>query len=502
MNDDHLSMDERLDRARQLPPLVSLDAAGRFLNSNSAASAAPAVHTFHSQPRTYLLAGGAMAVIVVLVLAYFMANPQTPEQAQLSASEQTTNRSMLAHADDSARAKPHSRPGRERESSRNTRTSARKPLAPATTVTEPSARLTGSPFTLLHATNRSTQAPTVSFASCTPERIDGFTLYDLDSAELSRIGIVVLPNGSIKHAFSDEITETMTEHSGGIVVWTYRIPKKRIRLEGSTSKLHPTTRGDTIHIYPENGLTLKTDESIDELKAQTGANGSGENSRSGTILDPTCVVLITNIEGRTYSYLNSMGSPASLEEDYQIPDFTKQSVKRPATTKSIQLESGSYTLQDLIPIRVRNMNGARNKTSADYFYVYWYEPSEKVLSALPERVRRSVNAIREKRKQRLIPQIQGGTSVLPNSIDVNLFPNPVTRDVTTVRFTLPEPSRVAVSLYDILGKRVRELTVCEERNAGICESTLDFRGIQAGVYMLAVTTERGQQAVQKIVVQR
>ena len=197
-----------------------------------------------------------------------------------------------------------------------------------------------------------------------------------------------------------------------------------------------------------------------------------------------------------------MGSEATIDRDYRIPDFTKNTVENPVASKIIQLESGSYTLQDLVPIRIRIVKPPSEPDSVDYFIVYWYEPSQNLLDKLPARVQKTIQQDKEQRLRRIEKSKYNDDLPRPLTLEACIFPNPVTQDRATVHYSLPEAGRVAMALYDITGKRLRDFALCEDRREGNWEDQVSLHGIAPGLYVLAVTTDRGEQAIQKVVVQR
>ncbi|HYE57503.1 MAG TPA: T9SS type A sorting domain-containing protein, partial [Rhodothermales bacterium] len=81
------------------------------------------------------------------------------------------------------------------------------------------------------------------------------------------------------------------------------------------------------------------------------------------------------------------------------------------------------------------------------------------------------------------------TAALPVAFALEaVYPNPLTR-TGTVRFGLPEASRVHVALYDALGREVAVL-VEGDLPAGTHRQTLDASGLAPGVYLLRMTTGR------------
>ena len=72
-------------------------------------------------------------------------------------------------------------------------------------------------------------------------------------------------------------------------------------------------------------------------------------------------------------------------------------------------------------------------------------------------------------------------NVLPEqSIIIGNFPNPFNA-ITTIRFALPEPQFVNLTIYDLLGRKIRTL-VDEHKQAGNHSITFDARNLSTGVY--------------------
>jgi hypothetical protein len=67
------------------------------------------------------------------------------------------------------------------------------------------------------------------------------------------------------------------------------------------------------------------------------------------------------------------------------------------------------------------------------------------------------------------------------------YPNPF-NPTTTIKYTLPEATRVTLSVYNMLGKRVRVL-VDKRQNAG--EFTVKFTADQlsSGIYLYRLSTD-------------
>ena len=78
------------------------------------------------------------------------------------------------------------------------------------------------------------------------------------------------------------------------------------------------------------------------------------------------------------------------------------------------------------------------------------------------------------------------------------YPNPF-QGVTTIEYVLPVSTHVELTVYDVLGRRVRRL-VDEVRVAGHHQVRFDARGLPSGLYFYRFNTEFFSQTKQLVVV--
>lgn len=96
------------------------------------------------------------------------------------------------------------------------------------------------------------------------------------------------------------------------------------------------------------------------------------------------------------------------------------------------------------------------------------------------------------------PAVVGvGPSMATQPLRFRVSPNPV-RHTARVRYELREPARVSVSLFDVAGRRVRELQPLSHRPAGAHATPLGGR-LSAGVYFVRLSVD-GVAASQKVIV--
>jgi hypothetical protein len=95
-----------------------------------------------------------------------------------------------------------------------------------------------------------------------------------------------------------------------------------------------------------------------------------------------------------------------------------------------------------------------------------------------------------------IPLSVSTPTVLPDDIDFQVYPNPARG---TTRFTLRSAGPVPVALYDLLGRRLKELHVFSDGR--MASGTIDLQGMQPGVYLITVHSRETFRSVNLIVME-
>jgi hypothetical protein len=73
---------------------------------------------------------------------------------------------------------------------------------------------------------------------------------------------------------------------------------------------------------------------------------------------------------------------------------------------------------------------------------------------------------------------------IPGKLSINAYPNPFNAS-TTIRFILPEPGEIQVTIYDLLGRQVETL-VDEEKQAGQYRVIWDASNHSSGIYFYRI----------------
>jgi|GEM_PF-3939502 len=195
------------------------------------------------------------------------------------------------------------------------------------------------------------------------------------------------------------------------------------------------------------------------------------------------------------------------------------------------LRSNVYDAQEKELLRMRDAGGlvpvlvrtGRPYTVADSLArrhrpdcIYWYRPTQEFLALLPGDVRSNLSAeiLRatttpdqsplgdEVTKLRVNPGTAPYLDVLRGSaggvLNTTVLPNPA-GERAEVGYSLSGPRVVTLALHDIMGRRLRELKAPVSNKAGDHHAEVDFSGLDDGIYLLVISTDRGEQAVQRVI---
>jgi hypothetical protein len=198
--------------------------------------------------------------------------------------------------------------------------------------------------------------------------------------------------------------------------------------------------------------------------------------------------------------------------------------------------SNPLTITRLIPIRVRTGDEKHD-------VILWYFPHPEVLGALPHRVQLQLrdevesieagipasdtalanyhkwiscthyqldsilSANRTTARSDMENPAATGSCYLSfctiTSGGINsapIFPNPA-HDALTVGYRLMGRRMVTITLHDINGAKVRQLVAPHLNEAGRWEMRGSIVGVKPGIYLVVISTEKGEQVVQRVIVE-
>jgi TonB family protein len=176
-----------------------------------------------------------------------------------------------------------------------------------------------------------------------------------------------------------------------------------------------------------------------------------------------------------------------------------------------QFEQEKSDISKLIGIRIPSKQA---RAEGDE-YLLWYDPTPEFIALLPERYRtgleREVAAAKKYATKCEIPT-EEERKAIPGYFDswrscdgvlkiASIFPNPA--DVkATVRFTLAEARSVTITVHNLNGDRLAILEPTPVLPAGEHELPLDFTGRNVGVYLLALSTDKNETAIKRVIISR
>lgn len=176
-----------------------------------------------------------------------------------------------------------------------------------------------------------------------------------------------------------------------------------------------------------------------------------------------------------------------------------------------QFEQEKSDINKLIGIRIPS----KTAVSKGDEYLLWYDPTPEFVALLPERYRTGLQrelAVAEKYATKCEIPTEEEKKAVPGYFDswrscdgilsiTNIFPNPVNINAT-VRFRLQEARRITITVHNLNGERLAILDPTPLLSAGEHELPLDFTGRNIGVYLLALSTDKGETAIKRVMIVR
>lgn len=162
------------------------------------------------------------------------------------------------------------------------------------------------------------------------------------------------------------------------------------------------------------------------------------------------------------------------------------------------------SLNSLVPVYFR-IEDPRNAYFREADVILWYEASPELVRKLPEPYRSRllgelapVDDTHHQPGDRFLDTWRTASGAVLSS---SLYPNPVSGSQTTLRFNLSETRKITVAVHDIFGRRVTPLqqsTLSGEQTMSITLPAL----LENGMYLVVLTTDRNEQVVQRLLLQR
>ncbi|TAL69751.1 MAG: T9SS type A sorting domain-containing protein [Bacteroidetes bacterium] len=303
--------------------------------------------------------------------------------------------------------------------------------------------------------------------------VKGIQMIELSNDELAAIGIKI---------------ESNAWHGGGISYYE--------KFKGNNLKLC------TLHV--EGGLTIDGKEY---------SLNNTENKSLNCL--PTSIKMITDNAGNrriTWFKDDSIFSKNENSIDSISDVYNKKYFKQ------INKNLDDYLkVNKLISIEVymgKNLNKDNFNRNDDYAFILWFEPTTEFIEKLPEKYRNKINneidAIKDETNNcQILPKTIAGEEpffdvwrACNGAIEkLNLYPNPTSEKIN-VEFNLKSERQIRIIMNDLSGVKILELMNSTMLVAGTYTKSFYLHNVQPGLYLISVISDCGEQAVQRVIVEK
>ncbi|HYF03137.1 MAG TPA: T9SS type A sorting domain-containing protein [Patescibacteria group bacterium] len=305
----------------------------------------------------------------------------------------------------------------------------------------------------------------------TPQKSDNkqqsaIPLLELDAVELKRLGIEVLKDGDFAFTFAH-------------------------------TNVHSTVVATTKNIYPR--------PVIREVPWHEHLKNPPPSFVPIRITDNTGNKEFFSAANDIVQKLEEAEMPDKLKEFYQYAsrNAITPEIKELIETWHIRSKTicdSVNRLSEYLPIRAGN-------------FIVWYSPSEEVLERLPNYIVTSIRT--ELLGKSAIIQMEEFHERYPTSgfcyLDLcektngaiacsKVYPNPAADKRTAVSYELAEARNITLALFDLSGRKLRDLSSVQPRSEGKHEEEISLVGIDKGIYLIAILTDKGEKLSRRLIV--
>ncbi|MEP7217481.1 MAG: T9SS type A sorting domain-containing protein [Bacteroidota bacterium] len=269
--------------------------------------------------------------------------------------------------------------------------------------------------------------------------------------------------------------------------------------------------------------------------AQGLSSSVTEYSMYGTRLDPEHITaksmgvtpllapptLVTDDHGawRAMSFDNDMIDSALSARINALPVDSPERYNLQMELMRKGEETVAKSVNTLMPIIVRTGHPYTKADSLNGRWrpdcILWIRPTPELLADLPEPIRTKIEkeliAAHKLDDSTLhaiaaVPSVTGEQPYLDilrttsgAILNTALFPNPA-RDRATLHYRLAQSRTISVTLHDIRGAKIRQLIAEHPVGEGEESIDIDLGTLPAGVYLISISSNKGERAIQRLVV--
>ncbi len=146
----------------------------------------------------------------------------------------------------------------------------------------------------------------------------------------------------------------------------------------------------------------------------------------------------------------------------------------------------------------------------DFSFILWFDATPELLEKLPARVSDMIEIeldVLQNTSNVCQTPIKGEEAFLDiwrscsGAIEnLHVFPNPTSGDAN-IQFNLTDAREFKISLHDLYGRRINEINAYERAEGGLIRKDIQLGELAPGMYLIAVESKNGEQAVQRIIVE-
>ena len=136
----------------------------------------------------------------------------------------------------------------------------------------------------------------------------------------------------------------------------------------------------------------------------------------------------------------------------------------------------------------------------------WYEPTPEFIAALSkedsEQIAKETDSTNTSKDSTESSFTGNNRQISGAVISSMLYPNPVSGTIVNLKFQLSDNRKISVSIYDINGKKLVDFNQNESMFSGEHSAQLQIDNLEQGMYLLAIVTDKGEKAVQRLIIVR
>ncbi len=249
---------------------------------------------------------------------------------------------------------------------------------------------------------------------------------------------------------------------------------------------------------------LNTEGDTNDISIEYGANNNQMNLDS-------VAAYYRQFTKSTYTDMRNLGN---YEELMKQPHIIATMRNMDSTMKMLQLYYGSDSLCKM-PSELLDQHGVERLGSTPTKKVYKIRKKIKLDSTVndadsnnKQRFQSRVvikSTTKRNKNAQFLPSVEKLSELTPTTngaiVSTSVYPNPATDGGATMSFVLSEPRTLKLTLLDLNGNVVATLMQEAKRTAGNGQFAFTLNNIPSGMYLATLTTDKGERAMQRLIVQ-